>query len=112
MGVYVNDLRPVAKNKNWPYKYACHLVADTVEELHYFAGRMWLEPSWFQGQSSFPHYDLSKNYRLVAIKLGAAEITDRRLVELMKKHRKGGERIEELEKEADRLRRIINRKRR
>lgn len=88
MGVYVDELRPVAPSKNWPYKYACHLVADTVEELHYFAGRIQLQPCWFQGKSSFPHYDLTKNFRLLAVKLGAIEITNRRLVELMKEHRK------------------------
>lgn len=90
MAVYVDELRPVAKNKNWPYKYACHLVADCVEELHYFAGRIKLKPSWFQGQSSLPHYDLTKNFRLLAIKLGASEITNQQLVELMNKHRKEG----------------------
>ena len=89
MAVYVDELRPVAKNTNWPYKYACHLVADCIEELHYFAGRLRLQPSWFQGESSFPHYDLTKNFRLIAVKLGAAEITNRQLVELMKKQRKG-----------------------
>ena len=63
------------------------MVADSVEELHYFAGRMRLKRTWFQDQSSFPHYDLTKNFRLLAVKLGAIEIDAKKIVEIMRKYR-------------------------
>ena len=87
MSVYVDELMPTPRKKNWPYSQACHLVADFEWELHYFAGRMNLKPSWFQGQSSLPHYDLTKNMRLLAVKFGAIEITREKFVELMKTYR-------------------------
>lgn len=85
MSIYVDILRTVPRSRKWPYNKACHLVADSVEELHYFAGRMMLNPSWFQeGVCSLPHYDLTKNRRLLAVKLGAIEIDDSRLVDMMR----------------------------
>ena len=60
MSVYVDELIPcVKKNANWPYSQSCHLVADSVCELHYFAGRMMLKPAWFQDKPELPHYDLT-----------------------------------------------------
>jgi hypothetical protein len=52
----------------------CHLWADSVEELHEFAGR--LDPRlrrWFQcpPKASWEHYDISKGYRARAIAMGA-----------------------------------------
>ncbi len=88
MSVYVDELTTVCvRSKRWPYSQSCHMVADSVEELHYFAGRMRLKPSWFQDQSSLPHYDLTKNFRLLAVKLGAIEIDVKKLGELMRKYR-------------------------
>jgi len=93
MGVYVDESYPVQRNKNWPYNEACHMVADTVKELHTFARRLSLKRSWFQPRS-IPHYDLTPNKRAQALRLGAIAITDRRLVEIIHKHRealKGGD---------------------
>lgn len=87
MSVYVDDLQACVRSEKWPYGFACHLVADSVEELHYFAGRMRLKPSWFQDQSSLPHYDLTKNFRSLAIKLGAVEIGREKFGELIRKYR-------------------------
>ncbi len=87
MGVYVDDLQACVRSKKWPYGYACHLVADYVWELHYFAGRMRLHPAWFQDQSNLPHYDLTKNMRLLAVKLGAVEIDREKFGELIRKYR-------------------------
>lgn len=87
MSVYVDEMRICLRNRNWPYSRACHLIADSVEELHYFAGRMHLNPSWFQDQSSLPHYDLTKNMRLLAVKLGAIEIDRNKFFEILRKYR-------------------------
>ena len=32
MSVYVDELFLTPPTKNWPYKRACHLFADTAEE--------------------------------------------------------------------------------
>ena len=87
MSVYIDNMRPVIKNKNWPYNEACHIVADSVRELHIFAIRLSLKRSWFQN-NTLPHYDLTPNKRLQALRLGALAITDRRLVEIIRIYRK------------------------
>ena len=87
MSVYVDDLTVSLKSRNWPYSHSCHLVADTVEELHYFAGRMHLNPSWFQDKPELPHYDLTRGMRLVAVKLGAIEVNRKKISDLMQMYR-------------------------
>ena len=37
MSVYVDKLRKTKPSKRWPYKAACHLTADCMEEIHGFA---------------------------------------------------------------------------
>lgn len=66
MAVYVDDARISWRNKQW-----CHLVADTVEELHAFAARLGLRPEWFQRKTLYPHYDVTTAMRERALKLGA-----------------------------------------
>jgi len=84
--IYVDELTVCIRSKKWPYRQACHMMADSVEELHYFAGRMGLMRSWFQ-RGSLPHYDLTKGMRLLAVKFGAIEIDKKKFVELMRKYR-------------------------
>ena len=55
----------------------CHMLADTLDELHAFAALLGLKPEWFQGDASTPHYDLSLTNRRRALALGAIEL-DRR----------------------------------
>lgn len=87
MSVYVDELMVCLRNRNWPYSQACHLVADSVEELHFFAGRMRLKPSWFQSKSDLPHYDLTYGMRVRAVAFGAIEVDRKKILELMKKNR-------------------------
>lgn len=66
-----------------------HLTADTVEELHAFAGRLGLRRSYFQpgrpdaAPGSFSaegwHYDLTAGKRAQALRLGAVGCTSREL---------------------------------
>ena len=71
MSVYVDELRvwPHAKR---PFKGgACHLTADTLDELHDLAKRIGMRREWFQG-GSVPHYDLTPSMRAAAILAGVA----------------------------------------
>ena len=86
MSVYVDPSSPTPINKNWKYNYGCHLVADTVAELHAFAACLGLKRSWFQNKT-MPHYDLTTNKRREAVKLGAIEISAREFVKLLHKQR-------------------------
>lgn len=51
----------------------CHMLADSVDELHAFAARLGLKREWFQ-LGSAPHYDVSKDKRALAIRLGAIHL--------------------------------------
>jgi len=64
----------------WRGQFWCHLLADSIDELHEFAARLGLRRSWFQGSSRFPHYDLTVNKRLLAIRLGAQAVDARTAV--------------------------------
>ncbi len=67
----------------------CHMLADTIEELHTMADKIGLKREWFQSRSRFPHYDLCKSKRLHALRLGAIEINKDELVELLHKQENG-----------------------
>jgi hypothetical protein len=62
----------------------CHMLADTVAELHAMADRIGLKREWFQPYSR-PHYDLSKTKRAEAVAAGAREVDRYELVEVMKR---------------------------
>lgn len=53
----------------------CHMTADTLGELHDFAAKLGLKREWFQDKQNHPHYDLTRNKRYQAVKLGAVEET-------------------------------------
>lgn len=78
MAVYVGQLFNCAPYKTgaWKWKEACHLLADSVEELHEMADTIRLKRSWFQ-RKSVPHYDLTQGMRRKAIKAGAVELSMR-----------------------------------
>lgn len=81
MAVYVDQIQ------NWPTTIrcfkggSCHLIADTVDELHAFAKRLGLRRGWFQ-PSSWPHYDLTPARREKAVDLGAIEKTSHELARM------------------------------
>lgn len=62
----------------------CHMIADTVAELHTFAASIGLKREWFQ-PASRPHYDLSKAKRTQAIAAGARVVGRKELVEIMRR---------------------------
>ncbi len=87
MAVYVDSMRGCISNKNWKWKQCCHLVADTEKELHQFAKILYLKRSWFQNKTT-PHYDLTVGKRKLAIAKGAIAISDKKLVEMIRKYRR------------------------
>lgn len=60
----------------------CHMIADTIGELHAMAARLGLKRKWFQHTrfDALPHYDICKTKRAEALALGALEITSEALV--------------------------------
>jgi hypothetical protein len=90
MAVYVDELFNTEKSRKWPYLQACHLTADTLEELHEFAISIGLSRSWFQDHRRHPHYDLTNGRRLKAVRLGAIEVSSREQAEKRIKEHKDG----------------------
>ena len=86
VSVYVDPIRPVEYGR---WKYACHMIADTLDELHSMAGAIGMQRSWFQ-PSSFPHYDLLRFRREAAVKLGAVELEKRPFIHKLREIRDRG----------------------
>lgn len=65
----------------------CHMVADTVAELHAMAAMIGMRREWFQPLSS-PHYDVCASRRVLAIRAGAVQIDRRQLAVLIRARRR------------------------
>lgn len=83
MAVYVDPLFKTAPTTGWGYRRACHLYADSLEELHRFARRLGLRRSWMH-DGSMSHYDLTEGMRTRAIRLGAIAQKREEAVETMR----------------------------
>lgn len=66
MAVYVDNVKVEWRGRLW-----CHLVADSIEELHDFARKLGMRREWFQHAASYPHYDITITSRIRALNLGA-----------------------------------------
>jgi hypothetical protein len=76
MSVYVDELMPCVPSAKWKYLESCHMIADAEWELHSLAKKIGLRRDWFQRDSvTMPHYDLTKNKRVLAIRVGAIPIS-------------------------------------
>lgn len=71
MSVYVDDYRGKFRRM-----VCCHMMADTLAELHAMAAAIGMRREWFQykGAGSLPHYDVCLTRRKLAIELGAVEL--------------------------------------
>ena len=80
MAVYVDQPMASLMGPNWRWPMACHLFADSVEELHAFAQGIGMKRSWFQNNPRLPHYDLNENRRRVALEAGAQPTGDSSMI--------------------------------
>ena len=67
----------------WPLgrMMMCHMLSDSIEDLHSMADKIGVSRRWFQN-SRYPHYDICKSKRELAVKFGAIEIGRRQFVEI------------------------------
>ena len=75
MAAYVDNVRIAWRGRHW-----CHLVADSLDELHEFAHTLGLKRAWFQAHASLPHYDITVEVRGVALFRGAVAADRRTLI--------------------------------
>ncbi|WP_394791161.1 DUF4031 domain-containing protein [Rhodoferax sp.] len=66
MAIYVDDARIHWRGGQW-----CHMLADSLEELHMFARLLGVHRRWFHRTASYPHYDITVEMRDRAIDQGA-----------------------------------------
>jgi len=59
---------------------ACHMLADTEDQLEDMARTLGLKRRWRHGD----HYDLAPARRRQAVKLGAVELSSRQMVKVRK----------------------------
>lgn len=86
MAVYLDPIRKVEFGR---WKYACHMVADTLDELHSMAVHIGLRHEWYQPKS-WPHYDLLRQRRVKAVARGAVELSRREFALKMRELKKAG----------------------
>ncbi|MFC3901333.1 Protein of unknown function [Acinetobacter marinus] len=80
MTIYVDNMRIKYKGKEW-----CHLMADSLDELHEFALFLGLHRGWFHRSASYPHYDVTVEVRAKAIIHGALPAQRKTIIECGKK---------------------------
>lgn len=87
--VYIDNARVAYKGNLY-----CHMLADSLDELHEFAEVLGIKKCWFHGSASYPHYDVKIEFRPQAINLGAILSSRKQIIECgkrlraQKKHRK------------------------
>lgn len=69
--VYVDRL-PARGWGRW--NSGAHMLANDLDALHAMAAKIGLRRAWFQGDSTFAHYDLTASKRALAVAAGAIEI--------------------------------------
>lgn len=70
MTVYVDKFPP-----GWgKWTGGGHMLASDLDELHAMADRIGLRREWFQGHTTFAHYDVQRGKRALAVAAGAVEI--------------------------------------
>lgn len=63
----------------------CHMMADSLEELHSFAAYIGVSNKWFHKDASYPHYDITIQTKENALCLGAIKADRKQIIECGKK---------------------------
>lgn len=79
MAVYVDNMRA-----KFGRMIMCHMMADTLKELHEMADKIGIKRKWFQDHKKYPHYDISLGKRNIALANGAIEMKSTELLKLMR----------------------------
>jgi len=81
--VYVDDMKA-----GFGRMVMCHMAADTTEELLAMAAAIGVNEKWIQYPGTAKeHFDICLSKRARAVKLGARQVTQRELVELVERKR-------------------------
>jgi hypothetical protein len=82
MSVYVDDMRA-----RFGRMVMCHMVADTLDELHAMADRIGVARRWYQGPPTgrWPHYDIALSKRALAVAAGALPIRQRETLPVLRR---------------------------
>lgn len=78
--VYVDDAFVENRGRQW-----CHLLADSVDELHAFAAEMGLSKHAFHRAARIPHYDITVLQRQRVLERGVMPVTVRQAI-LLTRH--------------------------
>ena len=63
----------------------CHMMADSLDELHSFAAYIGVSSNWFHKDASYPHYDITIQTKQNALCLGATAVDRKQIIECGKK---------------------------
>lgn len=80
MAIYVDFVKITFKGYQW-----CHMLADTLQELHEFAALIDVDARLFHRHASYPHYDITVQMREIAIAQGAIPADRKKIIECAKK---------------------------
>lgn len=80
MTVYVDNVRIPHRGERW-----CHMVADSLAELHAFARQLGIPARGFHHEASYPHYDIPVAYRQRALAAGALPGDRRQIIHCARK---------------------------
>lgn len=87
MSVYVDDMQ-------MPYRgmKMCHMIADSLGELHAMAGKIGVSRAHYQGppKTRHEHYDICQTKRRKAVDAGAIEITWRQAAAMKRRQKETG----------------------
>lgn len=85
MTVYVDDARV------WTLGSVrrSHMAADSLEELHVFAGLLGIGRHNYHSHAEHPHYDVNETQRKLALAAGAQAVRPRELLVIAKRATNG-----------------------
>lgn len=80
MAVYVDFVKIEFRGYKW-----CHMLADSLQELHEFADLIEVDKRLFHRDASYPHYDITVQMREAALEHGAVKATRKQIIDAAKK---------------------------